>query len=345
MADNTGAAILGVANLDGAGNVSGSYRLQLGSNGTQPGQGANGTFTGTYSTNADGTGTLTSTFDQGFGITFATVITEGGQGMRLVATDATFGLGGGSNVLRGPGQTITGNFSLAPLLGSPGDLPLSLTSTNGNGVYTATSGGARGTVQCGDGTTQNWTANVVNATVLALRNDSTISGDYLMVLSIQGCGDSGPHLEKVSGQVTGNVVQNAINVVILHGNGLFITGTARAIQTSSLNGSYGYHLDGSPLPSENNGVLKFDGAGNVTMSLTLVGSPGNSDTLPVTNGSLAGNYTIDSDGSGTINLSPASDQPPTLTLKMVITDRGSTILLLRTNGAGQNIVFGTARLQ
>ena len=55
---DSGTAILGVMNFDGAGNVTGSYNFQLGASANQAGQSAAGTFTGTYSSNPDGTGTI-----------------------------------------------------------------------------------------------------------------------------------------------------------------------------------------------------------------------------------------------------------------------------------------------
>jgi hypothetical protein len=82
--DNGGTAILGVMKFDGAGNVTGSYNVQLGN---QPGPA--GAFTGTYSTNTDGTGSVTLALDAGISITFAMIITDGGQGLQFVATGCT----------------------------------------------------------------------------------------------------------------------------------------------------------------------------------------------------------------------------------------------------------------
>jgi hypothetical protein len=78
LAKNNEFVVLGVMNLDGAGNATGSYTVELGSSPTQTSQPITGTFTGTYSSNPDGTGTVTTTADNGTVFTFAMVITDGG---------------------------------------------------------------------------------------------------------------------------------------------------------------------------------------------------------------------------------------------------------------------------
>jgi hypothetical protein len=84
-----GMAILGVMNFDGASNVTGSYNVQIGAAANQASQSLTGTFTGTYSSNPDGTGSATLTFDVGISFTFAIVITDGGKGLQLVETGCT----------------------------------------------------------------------------------------------------------------------------------------------------------------------------------------------------------------------------------------------------------------
>src|SRR5215469_12509322 len=82
-----GSAVLGVMNFDGAGNVAGTYTLQIGDSSTQPvGLNLAGALTGTYTTNPDRTATLNISLDIGFSFTFAVVLTDGGQGLQLVAT-------------------------------------------------------------------------------------------------------------------------------------------------------------------------------------------------------------------------------------------------------------------
>ena len=83
-----GWAMLGVMNFDGAGNVTGPYTVQF-AGGPPHVLSATGTFTGTYSSNPDGTGSVMVTLDAGITLNFATVITEGGNGLQLVATSCS----------------------------------------------------------------------------------------------------------------------------------------------------------------------------------------------------------------------------------------------------------------
>jgi hypothetical protein len=93
LSNNNGFVVLGVLNFGGAGSVTGSYTVELGSSPTQTSQPITGTFTGTYSGNPDGTGTLTTTADNGTVFTFATFVTDGGQGLQFVATNCPCNMG------------------------------------------------------------------------------------------------------------------------------------------------------------------------------------------------------------------------------------------------------------
>ena len=85
-------AIMGVMNLDGAGNLTGTYTGR--SNGGHP-QSAPGTFTGTYSSPPNGVGSkpgsIAITLDLGLTLTLDTVVTDGGQGLQLVMTNCSGG--------------------------------------------------------------------------------------------------------------------------------------------------------------------------------------------------------------------------------------------------------------
>lgn len=84
-----GAAILGLMNFDGAGNVRGSYTLEYGSGGILPVETIPGTFTGTYSSNPDGTGTITINLTHGISLTLAMVVDTTGRGLELVVTSCS----------------------------------------------------------------------------------------------------------------------------------------------------------------------------------------------------------------------------------------------------------------
>jgi hypothetical protein len=85
-----GVAILGVMNFDGAGNVSGPYALEVGTGGVNPSQSIAGTFTGTYSANPDGTGTVSIALDDGENLTLIMVIDNNSRSLQLAATSWCF---------------------------------------------------------------------------------------------------------------------------------------------------------------------------------------------------------------------------------------------------------------
>lgn len=86
-----GAAILGKMNFDGAGKVNGPYTLEFGSGGPSPVQTISGKSSGTYSSNADGTGSITIHLDNGVVLTLAMVIGDAGRGLELVVTSCSGG--------------------------------------------------------------------------------------------------------------------------------------------------------------------------------------------------------------------------------------------------------------
>jgi hypothetical protein len=218
--NDVGAAMLGIMNFDGAGNVSGPYTLEISASGNQTAQTVTGTFMGTYSTNPDGTGSVTISTDMGLSLSFALVISDSGQSVQLVTT-------------------------------------------------------------------------------------KLIGGD-------------------ISGTVIG--------------------GAARAGQFGFPLGSYGFQLNTTPLPGVVNGVVSFDDAGNAKASFTVVSVGKDPNQPPVFTGTESGTYTINDDGTGTINLTTASGQPDS-PVAFVITDGGAGLLLLQTVGSGSSVQFGTARVQ
>ena len=88
--NSTGVAILGVMNFDGSGNLTGTYTYEVDANRPQAAKTTNGNFTGSYSANADGTGSLAMTLDSGITLTLAMAAGDGGQSIQLVATDYRF---------------------------------------------------------------------------------------------------------------------------------------------------------------------------------------------------------------------------------------------------------------
>ena len=80
-AGNKPFTIFGVINLDGAGNLNGSYTLVNGRPTAFP-----GALSGTYSVNPDGTGSMTLNFDLGLTATVAIVVTDGSTGILMLAS-------------------------------------------------------------------------------------------------------------------------------------------------------------------------------------------------------------------------------------------------------------------
>ena len=122
--------------------------------------------------------------------------------------------------------------------------------------------------------------------------------------------------------------------------GILLSGVARAAPRGSLNGSYGLQLSILPNTSGSLGVATCDAAGNVALSQTFVGSADSSgQPTPPISATQTGTYSINPDGSG------GTMQFGSQTYAFVITDSGSTLLLIQTNRAGDGVSFGIGRLQ
>src|SRR5579862_3383953 len=83
------AAIDGVLNLDGFGNVTGTYSSRNTQN-----AGGNGGLTGTYSIGSNGVGTLNLAFDTGLSATATIVTVSGANSMNMVFTGGIPGVAG-----------------------------------------------------------------------------------------------------------------------------------------------------------------------------------------------------------------------------------------------------------
>lgn len=94
-ANNSPGGIFGIFNLDGAGNLTGSYTI-VGNTGPLPS--LSGAVKGTYSTNPDGTGSVTVSLDVGITSTDAIILIDGGAGIQMLQTSSN---GGGNTVISG----------------------------------------------------------------------------------------------------------------------------------------------------------------------------------------------------------------------------------------------------
>ncbi|MFN7995842.1 MAG: hypothetical protein U0Q18_19680 [Bryobacteraceae bacterium] len=89
--------------FDGSGKVSGTYVLEYGSGGPSPVQTITGAFTGTYSSNPDGSGSMTMALDNGVGLTLSMVTEDSGRGLQFVATSCAGGFDLSTTVVGGIG--------------------------------------------------------------------------------------------------------------------------------------------------------------------------------------------------------------------------------------------------
>jgi hypothetical protein len=126
---------------------------------------------------------------------------------------------------------------------------------------------------------------------------------------------------------------------------IVLSGIARAGTVGSLSGSYGFQLNIAPNSNVSLGVAKFDGAGNVALSFIFVGaSDSNGQPTPTFSLTQTGTYSMNPDGTGTIDLAavPGSNRQ---TYSFVVTDGGSGVLFIQTDRSGNGVSAGTARLQ
>lgn len=223
-----GLAILGVMNLDGAGNVTGPYTYEVDTNNAKVPHTTTGAFTGTYSSNPDGSFTVTIALDNGINLTLAMVVSDSGQALNFVATNFQF-----------PAASC-------------------------------------------------------------------------------GCTTAG----------------------------ILLTGIGRPAPGGSLNGTYAYQLYIWPNTTSSLGLASFDGAGNVTLSVTFVGAAdGNGQPSTPFTGTMTGTYSTNPDGTGSINFPAVPGVSNTQNFVFVITDNGARVILMQIDRAGNGVQIGTGQLQ
>lgn len=119
----------------------------------------------------------------------------------------------------------------------------------------------------------------------------------------------------------------------------------------SLYGDYAFSVDSKGSLSDHRGVVgiwRADGAGNVTGKQTIVDDSTSPSTV-TTNYLCDGTYSINSDGTGTVQFDIHStnscndSEPPSVTIAVVLEDGGHGLRLVVTSGDGVSI--GSGRLQ
>jgi hypothetical protein len=128
--------------------------------------------------------------------------------------------------------------------------------------------------------------------------------------------------------------------------GVSLSGIARATPAGSLNGSYASLLTNSPNVNASVAVAKFDSTGNVTLSLTFVGSSDDKGQPPTPfTGTQTGTYMINPDGTGTMSFPAVPGVSNAQTFGFVTTDNGSGAFLVQLDRPGSGVMIGTAWLQ
>ncbi len=211
------------------------------------------------------------------------------------------------------GTSIVGviNFDSAPAA-LPGTYIFQRGANNGRAASTST-----GTL------TGAYSVNPDGTSTVTLALDAGLTATFAIVIA-----DVGQSLQMVETHLDGG-----------DAGGEVLSGVARAAHPGSLKGSYAFELNNSPIPAVTLGVMSFDGAGAATVSFTSVGVGKDPSQPPVMTGTFTGTYSINPDGSGTMNLAAGGQ------FAMVVTDGGSGLLLLLTSDTTSNVSSGTARLQ
>jgi hypothetical protein len=122
--------------------------------------------------------------------------------------------------------------------------------------------------------------------------------------------DGGQSLQLVATNLIGGDISGAV-----------FDGSARAAHAGPLKGSSAFQLNNSPVPAGTIGVMSFDGAGKVAVAFTSVGVGSEPNQPPVSSGTLTGTYSINPDGSGTVNIPAQPGQSANAAFAIVITDR------------------------
>jgi hypothetical protein len=125
---------------------------------------------------------------------------------------------------------------------------------------------------------------------------------------------------------------------------LALSAQAASFSNASLKGSYSFLTNLWTANVSTNefamvGVLTFDGAGNVTGSYTSV-TGGVAQT-----GTLGGTYTVNSNGTGTIDFTTGSTAQFAITLNSTAAGVAHGVQLLQTNDSNNEVISGTAVLQ
>jgi hypothetical protein len=332
-------AMVGVLAFDGAGNVSGSYTsisLQVFQTGT---------LGGTYTVNSNGTGTITFTTGSTaqFAINLDSTAAKVAHGVQLLQTnDSNNEIVSGAAVLQ---STTAETYSVADL---KGDFAFQWN------LWTAAVSGYQASdlgmiTFDGKGNANAWSTIVAGGTSFT----KTLTGTY--TVNSDGSGTitlPGAQIVFVANSVAGGHVKGAQFIEnctsVGSGNyaiaGIVLAAQATKFSNASLKGSYSFLTNLWTANVSTNefamvGVLTFNGGGTVTGSYTSM-TDGAAQT-----GTLAGTYTVNSNGSGTITFTAGSTAQFAITLDSTEAKVAHGVQLLQTNDSVNEIFSGAAVLQ
>jgi hypothetical protein len=139
-----------------------------------------------------------------------------------------------------------------------------------------------------------------------------------------------------------------VGVLVSVTSALALSAQAATFSEANLKGRYSYMLnkwtvDVGMNQVANVGVMTFDGAGNMTGSATKVGG-GVSE-----GGALSGTYTVNSDGTGMIEVTSTLFNPPTIQYGFVLNSLAGGVAhgfqFMQTDNGNNVVISGTALLQ
>lgn len=334
-AGQSGGAALGVMDIDEAGKVTVTLTFQ-GRDPVDPASAVEtGRMSGIYTNVSEGVGILDLTESEGFRLTLVVVTADHGQTLEFISPTS----GSGISFVRGSDQSLNGLLSASLLIdgaAATDAVPLSVQRPNAPGSTVFIGGGsANGKMKCQDGSIGDWTIWADVTISLQGVGNGPKAGDYLLSAWTKQCGQTG--WTTLSGLATGSFAP-AGSVLRLLNNGSLWSGTARSIKGGTLQGLYGLHSSFWPFPGGGLAVLHFDGEGAVRG--TFISSAEND----VHATDRTGTYSIQEDGSGTIEFNTADGQPGGPSFSIVVVDNGAGFLYLRRGANPQgSVMFGSAR--
>ena len=139
-----------------------------------------------------------------------------------------------------------------------------------------------------------------------------------------------------------------VGVLVFVTTALALSAQAAVFTQACLKGSYSYMLNKWTVDVSRNqyaevGVMTFDGAGNMSGAATAVGGGVSESTV------LSGTYTVNPNGTGTIEVTSSISKPPTFDLGIVLNSAAAGLAhgfqFMETDNSNNVVISGTALLQ